>query len=168
LTDSETGRELSGDTFERPIADLFDLQVEIVAQLANALRAKLVADIVGARSASRMRIRPICSFQGITRFNEGYARENLAKAREDLQRALDVDPDNLTALQWMAGVDLTIAVNYPLGADRAAKFASVETAATKVLSLRPDDAQAHIFSGLRRSSPTAAQRASPSWSARWP
>ena len=45
LTNSETGRELWGDTFEKAIADVFDLQDEIVAQLANALKTKLVADI---------------------------------------------------------------------------------------------------------------------------
>jgi len=47
LTDAETGRQVWGDTFEKPMADLFDLQDEIVAQLANTLRAKLFADIAG-------------------------------------------------------------------------------------------------------------------------
>jgi tetratricopeptide (TPR) repeat protein len=42
---------------------------------------------------------------------------------------------------------LTIATNYQ-GADRAAKFASVEAAATKLLSLRPDYAPAHVVLGL--------------------
>ena len=147
LTDSETGRELWGDTFEKPIANLFDLQDEIVAQLANTLRAKLVADI-----AARAEHKPNADstdllFQGVAWFNKGYTPENLAKAREYFQSALDADPNNLTALAWMAGVDLTIATNYQ-GADRAAKFASVEAAATKVLSLRPDDAQAHLLLGL--------------------
>ena len=147
LTDSETGRELWGDTFEKPIADLFDLQDEIVAQLANTLRAKLVAD-----TAARAERKPNADstdllFQGFTWFNKGYTPENLAKAREYFQRALDADPNNLTALGWMAGVDLTIATNYQ-GADRAAKFASVEAAATKLLSLRPDDAGAHVLLGL--------------------
>ena len=41
---------------------------------------------------------------------------------------------------------MTIATNYQ-GADRAAKFASVEAAATKLLSLRPDYAQAHWLLG---------------------
>ena len=148
LTDSETGRELWGDTFEKPIADVFDLQDEIVSQLANTLRAKLTADIAARAEAKPNEGSTDLLFQGITWFNKGYTPENLAKAREYLQRAVDADPNNLTALQWMAGVDMTIAVNYQVGADRAAKLATVEATAKKVLSLRPDDASAHIVLGL--------------------
>ena len=94
-----------------------------------------------------MRISTDLLFQGIDWFHKGYTPENLAKSREYFQRALDADPNNLTALAWTAAADLTIATNYQ-GADRAAKFASVEAAATKVLSLRPDDAQTHTLLGL--------------------
>jgi adenylate cyclase len=148
LTDSETGRELWGDKFEKPIADLFDLQDEIVAQLANALKAKLVTDIADRAERKPNADSTDLLYQGIDWFHKGYTPENLAKARDYFQRALDADPNNLTAVQWMAGTDLTIATNYQVGADRAAKYASVEAAATRVLSLRPDDAQTHIVLGL--------------------
>jgi tetratricopeptide (TPR) repeat protein len=127
---------------------VFDLQDEIVAQLANTLRAKLTADVAARAEGKPNADSTDLLFQGISWFNKGYTPDNLAKAREYLQRAIDADPNNLAALQWMAGVDLTIAVNYQVGADRAAKIAAVEAAAKKVLSLRPDDAQAHIVLGL--------------------
>jgi TolB-like protein/class 3 adenylate cyclase/Tfp pilus assembly protein PilF len=146
LTDSETGRELWGDTFEKPIADVFDLQDEIVAQLANALRAKLVADVAARAERKPNADSTDALFQGIDWYNKGYSPETLAKARDYFQRALDADPNNLTALGYVAAVDLTIATNFQ-GADRAAKFASVEAAATKVLSLRPDYAPAHWLLG---------------------
>ena len=43
LIDAETGNHLWAERFDKPIADLFDMQDEIVARLANALNAQLVA-----------------------------------------------------------------------------------------------------------------------------
>ncbi|MET3967296.1 hypothetical protein ACT4MK_07685 [Bradyrhizobium barranii] len=39
--DTETGAHLWADRFDKPIADLFDMQDEIVSHLANALNAQL-------------------------------------------------------------------------------------------------------------------------------
>ena len=43
LIDAETGGHLWAERFDKPVADLFDMQDEIVARLANALSAQLVA-----------------------------------------------------------------------------------------------------------------------------
>ena len=43
LIDAETGNHLWADRFDKPIADLFEMQDEIVARLANQLGAELVA-----------------------------------------------------------------------------------------------------------------------------
>ncbi len=43
LIDAETGSHLWAERFDRPLADLFDMQDEIVARLAGALNAQLVA-----------------------------------------------------------------------------------------------------------------------------
>ena len=43
LIDAETGSHLWAERFDNPLADLFDMQDEIVARLANALNAQLVA-----------------------------------------------------------------------------------------------------------------------------
>lgn len=43
LVDAESGHHLWADRFDKPVADLFDLQDEIVARLANTLNAQLVA-----------------------------------------------------------------------------------------------------------------------------
>ncbi len=39
LIDAETGSHLWAERFDKPLADLFDMQDEIVARLANALNA---------------------------------------------------------------------------------------------------------------------------------
>ena len=43
LIDAETGNHLWAERFDKPVADLFDMQDEIVAPLAGALNAQLVA-----------------------------------------------------------------------------------------------------------------------------
>ena len=43
LIDAETGNHLWAERFDKPIADLFDMQDEIVSRLANALDAQLIA-----------------------------------------------------------------------------------------------------------------------------
>ena len=43
LIDAETGNHLWAERFDKPLADLFDMQDEIVARLAGALNAQLLA-----------------------------------------------------------------------------------------------------------------------------
>jgi TolB-like protein len=43
LIDAETGNHLWAERFDKPLADLFDMQDEIAARLASALNAQLVA-----------------------------------------------------------------------------------------------------------------------------
>ena len=42
LIDAETGAHIWADRFDKPVADLFDMQDEIVARLANTLGHELV------------------------------------------------------------------------------------------------------------------------------
>jgi TolB-like protein len=51
VVDAETGHHVWAERFEKPLADLFDMQDEIVARLANTLNAQLIA--ADARRAER-------------------------------------------------------------------------------------------------------------------
>jgi TolB-like protein len=51
LIDAESGHHLWAERFDKPVADLFDMQDEIVARLANALNWQLIA--AEARRADR-------------------------------------------------------------------------------------------------------------------
>ena len=42
LIDAATGNHLWADRFDKPMADLFDMQDEIVSRLANLLRPELI------------------------------------------------------------------------------------------------------------------------------
>ena len=80
LIDAETGNHLWAERFDKPVADLFDMQDEIVARLANALNAQLI--IAEARRAERA-LNPNSMdlyFQGVSCYNKGFSPENFRGA----------------------------------------------------------------------------------------
>ena len=98
LIDAETGNHLWAERFDKPLADLFDMQDEIVARLASALNAQLVA--AEARRAEQAPNPDSMDlyFQGLAWFNKGLTPDNVAQARSFFDRALTADPDNVDAL----------------------------------------------------------------------
>jgi TolB-like protein len=147
LIDAETGNHLWAERFDKPVTDLFDLQDEIVARLANALDAQLTAaEARRAQQSSHPDFTDLL-FLGMSWFYKGPTPENLGRAREFLVRALALDPNNVEALVWIGLVDLWSGVA-AMSADRAPRLASAEKAATKALSIAPDHAGAHMCMGL--------------------
>ncbi len=71
LIDAESGNHLWADRFDKPVADLFDMQDEIVARLANALNAQLI--IAEARRAERTPSPNSMDlyFRGMSAYNKG-------------------------------------------------------------------------------------------------
>jgi len=147
LVDAQTANHLWAERFDKPIADLFDMQDEIVSRLANTLNAQLMA--AEARRAENA-LHPDAIdliFLGRANFNKGQTSENLTKAHDFFVRALALDPGNVDALVGAAVADLSIGVAF-LTDDRAARFAAAEAALTKALSLAPDLAWAHLALGV--------------------
>src|SRR5208282_1610673 len=95
LIETETGNHLWAERFDKPLADLFDMQDEIVARLAGALNAQLVA--AEARRAERTPNPDSVDlyFQGLAWLNKGCTPGNVAQARGFFDRALTADPDNV-------------------------------------------------------------------------
>jgi TolB-like protein/class 3 adenylate cyclase len=81
LIDAETGSHLWAERFDKPLADLFDMQDEIVARLANALDAQLIA--AEARRAEQAPTPDSMDlyFQGQAWLNEGRTPDNVGQAR---------------------------------------------------------------------------------------
>jgi TolB-like protein/class 3 adenylate cyclase len=147
LIDAETGNQLWAERFDKPVADLFDMQDEIVSRLANALDARLMA--AEARRAERTPHPNSMDvyFQGRANLNKGVTPEFLANARVFFARALALDPQNAEALTGAALVDATIGGSF-FPDDRVARLAAAEAAATKAISLAPDYAPAHMALGV--------------------
>ena len=146
LIDAETGAHLWAERFDKPLADLFDMQDEIVARLAGALNAQLV--VAEARRAEQAPTPDSMDlyFQGLAWFNKGHTPDNNAQASSFYDRALAADPDNVDALVGSAGADFVAGVNIFVS-DPAAAFAAAEAKLTKALSLVPDHAPGHMNLG---------------------
>ena len=146
LIDAETGRHLWAERFDKLLADLLDMQDEIVARLAGALNAQLVA--AEARRAEQAPNPDSMDFffRGRAWLNKGFTPENLAQARGFFDNALTADPDNVDALIGSAAAD-SIAGASAFVANPMAAFAAAETKLTKALSSVPDSAQAHMALG---------------------
>ena len=147
LIDAETGNHLWTERFDKPLADLFDMQDEIVARLAGGLNAQLVAaEARRAEGAPRPDSMDLY-FQGKAWLNKGSTAESRAQARGFFERALALDPDNIEALVGAAWVDARTGNSYETD-DPAARFAAAEAALTKTLSLAPEHAIAHHLLGV--------------------
>src|ERR1700756_466382 len=149
LIDAETGNHLWAERFDKPVADLFDVQDEIVSRLANMLTSQLVE--VEAQRAERSPHPDATDlyFQGWAFANKGITPEYMTKARSFFERALALDPKNIEALVGMGSIDLGMAANYLID-DGVARLAVAETALTRALSLAPRHARAHMFMGVVR------------------
>jgi TolB-like protein/class 3 adenylate cyclase len=147
LIDAETGNHLWAERFDKPIADLFDMQDEIVARLAGALNAELIA--AEARRAERAPTPDSMDlyFQGLAWFNKGRTPDTLAQAHSFFDRALAADPDNVDALVGSGIVDAAEGAN-SFVTDSAAALVAAEGKLTKALSSVPDHAAAHLYLGV--------------------
>ena len=146
LIDAETGNHLWAERFDKPLADLFDMQDEIVARLAGALNAQLVAaEARRAEQAPKPNSMDFY-FQGLAWFNKSRSPDNLAQARGFFDRALTFDPDNVDALVGSAYVDAVDGAN-SFAPDPMAAFAAAEAKLTRALSSVPDHALGHMALG---------------------
>ncbi|MGA8586641.1 MAG: adenylate/guanylate cyclase domain-containing protein, partial [Roseiarcus sp.] len=146
LVDAETGRHLWAERFDKPLADLFDMQDEIVARLAGALNAQLAAaEARRAEQAPNPDSMDLC-FQGAAWFYKGQTPNNLAQARSFFDRALAADPDNVDALIGSAAAHAVAASS--LLADPLAAFTAAEAKLTRALSLAPNHPHGHMWLGL--------------------
>ena len=146
LIDAESGSHLWAERYDKPLADLFDMQDEIVARLAGALNGQLAA--AEARRAEKAPTPNSMDlyFQGMAWLNKGPISGNVAKARSFFDRALSVDPDNVDALIGSARLDAREGANFFV-TDPIAAFAAAEAKLTKALSLVPDHARGHRLLG---------------------
>ena len=146
LVDAETANHIWAERFDKPMADLFDMQDEVVSLLANTLNTELIA--AEARRAERSpHPNSLDSyFQGIAWFNKGPTPDHMSQARAMFDRALALDPNNIEAMAWTAAVNLEVASAY-MSDDGRALVAAAEAMLVKVLSFAPNHAFAHLLLG---------------------
>jgi TolB-like protein len=146
LTDTETGSHVWADRFDKPAAELLDMQDEIVCRLANSLNAELIA--AEARRAERSP-RPDAMdlyFQGRALQNRGVTRALLTQARDFFIRSLALDPSNIEAAVAAAQVDVSVGSAF-MADDVNVHFDAAERALNSVLLHAPGHPRAHMLLG---------------------
>ena len=148
LIDAETGNHLWAERFDKPVADLFDMQDEIVSRLANALDAELIA--AEARRAERSPHPDAMDlvFQGSSWFNKGLTPDNMARARSFFEKAIALDPENIEAMVGLARVDALPGASF-MTDDWSARLAAAETTLTKGIVPRTEPRFGSRDFGLR-------------------
>jgi TolB-like protein/class 3 adenylate cyclase len=146
LIDAETSNHLWAERFDKPLADLFDMQDEIVARLANTLDGQLAA--AEARRAEQAPTPDSMDlyFQGLAWLNKGRTPDTVAQARSFFDRALSADPDNFDALIDSARADGYAGTLFFV-TDPATTFAAADAKLTKALSAVPDHPRGHMWLG---------------------
>ena len=124
LIDAKSGGHIWAERFDKPLANLFSMQDDIVASLASRLGAELMAN--EARRAERTPNPDFMDlyFQGMAWFNKGRNPADIARARDFFERALALDPDNFDAVLGRACADAQAATGYYLD-EKAKRLASV-------------------------------------------
>ena len=141
LVDASTSVHLWSETYDRDLGDILEVQADIAASVAEALKVTLADD------EASIETRPVDP-QAYTHFLQGnffYSRRapgDLERARDYFRRALDIEPEFARAWAGLAGAYfvLTAHGHLDLEAGPALQSAAVERA----LALNPDLAEAHI------------------------
>ena len=147
LIEAETGAHLWADRFDKLVADLFDMQDEIVARLANQLRTELI--FAEARRVDRAPHPDSTDlvFQGWAALRRGSRPDEVAKARSFFERSLERDSTNVNAIVGVATMDVLDGWGVLRG-DPSQFMPSAKSRLRTALSLAPNHADAHIMMGV--------------------
>jgi adenylate cyclase len=142
LIDAEMGAHLWAERFDKPVADLFDMQDEIVARLANSLGHELVRAEAqkSARSGNLDAIDLI--MRGWAVLWQPATKESTASARDYFERALKIDPQNAEAMVGFAYARLRATV-YGWTNTSEDTYAAQLDLLTKATAVNPDHAFAY-------------------------
>jgi TolB-like protein/class 3 adenylate cyclase len=147
LIDAEAGGHIWAERFDKPVADLLDMQDEIVARLAGQLGTALIAAEARRSEQAPNPDSMDLYFQGVACFYRGPIPDHLAQARKFFDRAVAADPGNVDALIGSAATHAVEAA-MSLVADPFATFAAAEAKLTTALSLAPNRSHGHMWLGL--------------------
>ena len=102
LIDGETGAHLWADRFEESITDLFKLQDQVVARLANTLGYELVKAEAQRSTHSTNPDAIDLTMRGWAAIWQPLTKESIASARDYFERAIKIDPQNAEAMVGLA------------------------------------------------------------------
>jgi adenylate cyclase len=153
LADAGSGANLWAERFDKPVADLFDMEDEIVARLAASLGYILINAEAekGARSANQdvidLTMRGWTLIWRAAQQTPYERRDRANEARALFDQALQVEPDDPDAL---AGSAYTYYVDFAYGwSDAAIDYETkVLGQASRAIALAPDNVRAYFVKAI--------------------
>jgi TolB-like protein/DNA-binding winged helix-turn-helix (wHTH) protein len=158
LIDAESGSHLWAEQFDRLVADIFQMQDEIVVRLAGQLNATLILAEARRLGKSPNPDAFDLSLQGTASLIRGPYPACLQQARSFFARALAIDPDDVRALCGCAAADISELFRFE-APDRLKVLAAAEASLSRALSLEPERADAHLWLSFVKSASIARRRA---------
>jgi len=144
LISTETGAHVWADRFEGERSKLGELQVDVVARLANSLGVELVK-AEGLRAERERPNNPDAADLAMAGQAASYLPPNKANLNDAIalfERALALDPQNVRALTGLANVLLNRATLH-WSEDIEGDTGRAEKAVDAALALQPDSSLAH-------------------------
>jgi class 3 adenylate cyclase/TolB-like protein/Flp pilus assembly protein TadD len=145
LIDAESGAHVWAERFDKPRADLFDMQDDITARLARAMDIQLV--FAETQRLKRERPEELDSVDlallGHTIFFQKVSVAGAREARGIFEEALRVDDTNVDALLGLVETHMW-EVNSYMSYAYAEQVRLAEAAMSKALELTPNSARAHF------------------------
>ncbi len=148
LIDGETGAHLWADRFEEDVADVFRLQDQVVARLANTLGSELVKAEAEKSSHTGNSDAIDLTMRGWAILNQPQLvadRDSITKALDLFEQALKLDPNDVDAL-----VGAAVAERYNFiygGMGEPGQIARIEELLAHAIRIDPTNARAYVVRG---------------------
>jgi adenylate cyclase len=150
LIDSLDGSHVWADRFDGGLDDVFDLQDRITQDIVAALEVRLTlgeqARVWRKRSGSPLVYEYFLKGRNLYL---NFARHTHAQARDQLERALEINPDFTPALVQL-GYTLTDQARFGWEGNRAATYEAALNCATRALAANPSCGEAYTIIGYVR------------------
>ena len=144
LVDAETGAHLWAERFDREFGDLFALENEITARIANTLGWELIGLEVARPPAQPDALDYI--LRGRAELANGRRSENIANAMSNFECALALDPRSAEAAGRLAHA-LVLRAQYMNPVAAAPDFQRADGLIAQALALSPREPSAHMAKG---------------------
>ena len=139
LSDARNNTQLWAQSYDRKNEDLLNVEREVAEAIVSSFTTlKLRAETSGARRQASVNLDAWGLVQKARAFVLDYTAEGLAEAIEPLERAIELDRDYPAAHATLASLLVERLVN-GLSEDAAADERAAVAAATKALTLAPED-----------------------------
>lgn len=139
LVNVSDGSQVWSDSYDRTLDDVFKVQDEIATAVAQAMQGKLFSGLPARNTTTSGEAHNL--ILEARYFFRLRTRDGFAKAAEDYQKALAIDPDYADA--W-AGLTWTYANQAQNGYIPNSGFEQARQAAARAIALDPDLADAHV------------------------